>query len=114
MRARPDHVKRARMAWPLLVRRASTASMTPFTYGELASAIGLHHRAARYFLGVIQRYCHDVDLPPLQALAVNKQTRLPGIGYRGSLRTHSAHAKALRKVAIHAWPKRPPDLSCYR
>lgn len=50
------HISRAKSAWPLLVRRARENG-PPYTYGELCAELGLHHRAASWFLGVIQNYC---------------------------------------------------------
>jgi hypothetical protein len=85
MKMKIDHFKRAAQAWPILAKQANKKGK-PFTYGELCSKLGLHHRAAGWFLGVIQRYCYQEGLPPLQALAVNKRTGLPGSGYVGSSR----------------------------
>lgn len=101
-----DHQARARKAWPILVRAASTRS--PMTYAELGSKIGVHYRAAQYLLGVIQVYCAKNKLPPLQALAVNRQTGLPGSGYYGSGRTHAAHQRALDDVCRKKWPATAP------
>ena len=66
-----DHFFRAKKAWPLLVKRAQTTCV-PFTYKEISNRIGLHHRAARWFLSEIQEFCHENKLAPLQALVVNK------------------------------------------
>jgi hypothetical protein len=96
------HQARARRAWPLLVRRALKQG-APFTYGELCHQLGLHHRAASWFLGVIQTHCRLAGLPALQALAVNKKTRIPGAGYAGSPRTSTQHANELQKVYKHKW-----------
>lgn len=97
-----DQHARARRAWPILARRALEHGQ-PFTYGELCGQLGLHHRAAAWFLGVIQTHCDLAGLPALQALAVNKKTRVPGVGYVGSHRTHVEHAKELHKVHAHKW-----------
>lgn len=105
-----DQFERAARAWPILAKQANKKGQ-PFTYGELCLKLGLHHRAAGWFLGVIQRYCQKVGLPPLQALAVNKSTRLPGSGYVGSTRTYKAHQAALQKVYYpqKPWPITAPD-----
>ena len=103
-----DHENRARRAWPLLVARATRKDMPPFTYGELSKKIGVHHRAAQYYLGVIQTYCNKHHLPALQSLAVNKRERLPGEGYVGSARSHTAHQKELAKVRKKKWPAKAP------
>ncbi len=99
-----DHFARAKKAWPLLVERAQTTCV-PFTYKEISNQIGLHHRAAQWFLSEIQEFCHEKDLAPLQALVVNKKTRLPGDGYDGSAITPKAHQKALKKVKKEKWDK---------
>jgi hypothetical protein len=105
-----DQLERAARAWPILAKQANKKGQ-PFTYGELCLKLGLHHRAAGWFLGVIQRYCQTEGLPPLQALAVNKSTRLPGSGYVGSTRTHKAHQAALQKVYYpqKPWPITAPN-----
>jgi len=77
------HVERARQAWPLLVDKAKSGG-APFTYREIGDAIDVHCRAAAWFLGVIQAHCLERNWPRLQALVVNKATRLPGAGYNGS------------------------------
>jgi hypothetical protein len=82
--------------------------LEPFTYGEISGKIGLHHRSAAYFLGVIQEYCGQNSLPFLNALAVNKGTGLPGKGYTGSPRSYKAHQMELAKVRRKKWPKKAP------
>lgn len=101
-----DHIKRAKAAWPILVKRASSGA-GPMSYGELCAQIGVHHRAASYFLGVIQRYCLENSLPKLQALAVNKRTGVPGGGYIGK-RGIQAHKREVALVNEHVWPRRAP------
>jgi hypothetical protein len=103
-----DHEERARRAWPHLVARATRKDMPPLTYGELSKKIGVHHRAAQYYLGVIQTYCKEHRLPALQSLAVDKRKRLPGEGYVGSAWNHTAHQKELEKVRRKKWPPKAP------
>jgi putative restriction endonuclease len=78
-----NHRARATRSYPYLRRRANSGR-EPFTYGELAAKLGIHPRALRYTLGVIQRFCRNEGLPPLQSLVVNKKTRLPGSGFKGA------------------------------
>lgn len=99
------HHRRARRAWPKLVAAAKRGE--PLSYKDLSASIGLHWRAASWFLGVIQRYCAEMKLPRLQALAVNKQTHVPGKGYTGS-RGRSAHAREVKRVRAQRWPKKAP------
>lgn len=69
---------RAMQAWPVLT--ACAAQRKTIRYGELARHLGVHHRAIRYVLGVIQWYCMEVDLPPLTIL-VNNERGTPGSGF---------------------------------
>lgn len=73
-----NQVERASRAWPILTRRAQQRST--ITYGELGQALGVHHRAVRYVLGVIQDYCIEENHPPLTILIVNA-SGLPGTGF---------------------------------
>lgn len=99
------HRHRAQQAWPKLVAAAKRGQ--PLSYKELSASIGLHWRAASWFLGVIQRYCAKTGLPRLQALAVNKRTRVPGKGYAGG-RGRRAHAREVDRARSHRWPKTAP------
>ena len=99
------HRRRARRAWPKLVAAAKRGES--LSYKELSASIGEHWRAASWFLGVIQRYCAKMGLPRLQALAVNKQTRIPGNGYAGD-RSPRAHAREIERVRAQRWPTKAP------
>ena len=99
------HLRRARLAWPILVNAAKRQQS--ITYGDLTARLGLHWRAASWFLGVIQRHCAEAELPRLQALAVNKRTRRPGAGYAGA-RGPPAHLRELDRVHAHRWDRKPP------
>ena len=101
-----DQVARARRAWPHLVRTARNSDR--ITYGTLTAKLGLHHRAASWLLGVIQDYCERHQLPALQAVAVNKRTKVPGSGYVASPRGGSAYRRELDRVYGAAWPLRAP------
>lgn len=73
-----NQVDRAFHAWPVLIdvaKRRKTIS-----YSELGAAIGVHHRAIRYVLGVIQNFCLEENLPPLTILIVNGSGK-PGTGF---------------------------------
>lgn len=73
-----NQVERAFKAWPVLVQRAKERKT--ITYKELGEEIGVHHRAIRYVLSVIQDYCLAEDLPPLTILIVNSSGK-PGDGF---------------------------------
>jgi hypothetical protein len=55
-------------------------------YEELCEQAGLSHLKPTVgkFLREIAQWCHDNGWPPLNALAVNYQTRRPGRGYDGA------------------------------
>ncbi|GLQ72712.1 HNH endonuclease [Vibrio penaeicida] len=73
-----NQVERAYKAWPILAQRARARKT--ITYKELGDAIGVHHRAIRFVLGVIQDYCLAEKIPPLTILIINS-TGKPGDGF---------------------------------
>lgn len=101
-----NHVERARAAWTILVKLARKGKKV--SYGELSRPLGLHHRSARWFLGVIQEECQRQSLPPIQAIVVNKRTGVPGSGYVATSRQGKSYRKAIRRVHEYAWPKKAP------
>lgn len=74
-----DHVERASRAWPILVKAALHDDRF-LSYKELGDQIGIHHRAVRFVLGVIQDLCLIEKLPPLTIMVVNS-SGLPGAGF---------------------------------
>jgi hypothetical protein len=52
-------------------------------YGDLCEQAGLSHLKPNVgkFLREVAQWCHDNGWPPLNALAVNHETRRPGRGY---------------------------------
>lgn len=75
-----NHVERAYRAWPILVNCAQNDA-APITYGALAAQLGIHPRAIRYVLGVIQDYCMSEGLPPITILVVSAATERPSSGF---------------------------------
>jgi len=65
-----DQYERASRAWPILIEKA--AAHETVTYGDLGRLLGVHHRAIRFVLGVLQDYCLEEKLPPLTVLVVNR------------------------------------------
>jgi putative restriction endonuclease len=96
-----DQVARAHEAWGILVEAAQRKQS--MTYGQLASRMGIHHRACAPFLGLIQEQCRGRELPPLQSLVVNKQTSVPGGGYHGSGTDMRELIGAQDEVFAYAW-----------
>jgi putative restriction endonuclease len=58
-------------AWDVLIKRAKEGH--PITYGELANALGIHHRPVKYVLSKIQDYCLHDKLPPLTILVEDQK-----------------------------------------
>ena len=73
-----NQAERAYRTWPILA--ACAREGTTVTYGDLGTLIGIHHRAIRYVLGLIQTYCLEEKLPPLTILVVD-QSGKPGTGF---------------------------------
>ena len=70
-------IENARAALPHLIYVAQCNST--ITYKELASRIGLHHRAIPHALGYIRDViCIPRKLPLINVLVVNGKSRLPG------------------------------------
>ncbi len=107
-----DHIKRAQAAWPILIRTARRRDR--ISYSDLCGAIGVHHRGATHLLNVIYQYCLIYELPPIVALAVNKTTRLPGIGYTVSSRGGSDYEALLNEIYDFDWPDRVPNFALLR
>lgn len=79
------YVKRAREAFPILVRQAWAGKR--IAYSDLADEMGMANpRNLNYVLGAIGKAIKELSaewgqvIPPLQCLVVNKQTGLPGEG----------------------------------
>jgi hypothetical protein len=77
--------KRARLAFPLLVRQAEAGK--PITYSDLAEELGMPNaRNLNYPLGSIGSTIENLSkawkekIPPIQCLVVNKNTGIPGEG----------------------------------
>ncbi len=71
---KPNHEYRAYKAWNVMIEYAHQGMTV--TYKALADAIGVHHRACRYFLDPIQDYCLAQKLPPLTSIVVNQEGKV--------------------------------------
>jgi len=58
--------QRAAKAWEILIEVAKKRDF--IRYKGLGDEIGIHYRAIRFVLGVIQEYCIINKLPPLTIL----------------------------------------------
>jgi len=79
------YIKRAREAFPILVRQAQARKK--IFYSDLAKEMGMRNpRNLNYVLGFIGRSVlalakkWKTDIPPIQCVAVNKSTGIPGEG----------------------------------
>jgi len=70
--------QRAAKAWEILIKIAKKRDF--IRYKGLGDKIGIHHRAIRFVLGVIQEYCIINKLPPLTIL-IGDQNGMPGKGF---------------------------------
>ncbi|MBA7508706.1 hypothetical protein ES705_00638 [subsurface metagenome] len=71
--------QQAFFAWGILIDYAKQRKK--ITYKELTAKMGVHYRASRYFLEVIQSYCMQQKYPPLTILAISTSTGMPGSGF---------------------------------
>lgn len=120
--------QRAQSALPLLVRQATAAQ--PITYEDLAQELNMPNpRNLNYVLGSIGQTLLDLsklwgkEVPPIQCLVVNKNTRLPGEGIGWFITDLSQYKKLsnkqrrqvvdaeLQKIySFNEWPKVLSDL----
>lgn len=70
--------QRAAKAWEVLIKVAKKRDF--IRYKSLGGKIGIHHRAIRFVLAVIQDYCVDNNLPPLTIL-IGDENSMPGKGF---------------------------------
>lgn len=59
-------------------------------YGELCTRAGMDYltRGVGHFLPQVAQWCLSNGLPPLNAMAVNAQTKMPGDGYYAAAGSH--------------------------
>jgi putative restriction endonuclease len=103
MRTAIDQRERAKRAWDILTELAKSKQHT--TYGELAKRMGVHHRACRYFLGLIQEHCRGRELPLLHYLVVNRSSGKPGGGCIGA--DVADVERVQQAVCAHEWSRTP-------
>jgi hypothetical protein len=62
---------------------SSNFDLCLISYGELCERAGISHLKPTLgkFLREIAQWCHENGWPPLNSLAVNHETRMPGHGY---------------------------------
>ena len=101
--------RRARQAFPLLVRYALSGK--PRTYTDTANTLGMPNaRNLNYVLGsigqTIQQLATEWDetIPPIQCLVVNSQTGLPGEGiswFLGNDVQYESLSRASKRVIVN-------------
>lgn len=71
---------RALQIWLILISKASNRQT--LTYKMLAQLLGFKGSGTlAHYLGHIQAFCCQNDLPPLTVLVVNQESGLPGSGF---------------------------------
>ena len=93
-----NHHQRAKLAWDILIDVAKRQHF--IRYKELGDRIGIHHRAVRFVLAIIQDYCTENKLPPLTILVGNK-LGVPGKGFVAWDSSNIKNGK--KKVYKHNW-----------
>ena len=73
-----NQIERAALAWQVLINIAEERDV--IRYKALGNEIGIHHRAVKFVLAVIQNYCLEHELPPITIL-VGDADGLPGAGF---------------------------------
>ena len=102
--------QRARKALPILVRQALAS--TPITYEDLADELAMPNpRNLNFVLGSIGTALSNLaeeweeEVPPVQCLVVNKDTRLPGEGiawFLSDLKTYKKLPKKQKRQVVDA------------
>lgn len=101
---------RAQQVWIILVseimgRRESAGSDgVTITYGDLSRKMGkakVPPVSLGKHTGIIAHYCIENDLPPLNIIAVNQKTGLPGYGVLGTTDRH--FERDMKKVMEYDW-----------
>ena len=75
------------------------------TYGEIGQHVGLAARGTAKPLYYIRDRCLERELPPLTAIVVRKQDRLPGVGLTTNMTqvARNEHAEMVSKVFAFDW-----------
>lgn len=79
-----DQEVRANKLWDVLVEVARTKDEV-ITYGDAARRIGIHHRALRFPLDLVGKYCLAERLPPLTGIVVRSDDSRPGTGFTNAM-----------------------------
>lgn len=90
--------QRAAKAWEILIKVAKKSDF--IRYKGLGDKIGIHHRAIRFVLGVIQEYCIINKLPPLTIL-IGDENGMPGKGFTAWNRENIDEGK--KEVYDYKW-----------
>ncbi|QWC00203.1 hypothetical protein KHQ88_01155 [Mycoplasmatota bacterium] len=67
-------------AWDILVDLAN--EHRTIYYQDLGDQIGYSPQSVGSVLSLLQNHCIWKDIPPITVLVINKETDMPGIGYR--------------------------------
>lgn len=110
MFGRKPYQEKARQALPILVRQA--ASQKPIFYEALANELAMPNpRNLNWVLGSVGVTLQelavkpgwDEDIPHIQSLVINQQSRLPGSGFEGFLADRLSGYQGLTPAAKRAY-----------
>jgi hypothetical protein len=107
--ATPYQIETGRLLLPHLVRAAQRRE-TP-TYGQLAHAIGWHHRSILHVLGHIRHdICSKKGVPMITAIVVNGKTGPPGDqwlpgGTKGLTKEEEEQLFEAHRDTVFAYPR---------
>lgn len=109
-----DWTQLAGMAWDQLVSLAERGGdgRGTISYKDLGSKLGLHHRAVKFALDPIHRYCKDLRLYPLTVLVGDARHGNPGHGFDAWDAEDLDHAREL--VWAFPWRSQPNPFAGFR
>lgn len=65
-------------------------------------------RTVGSYLGEVASWCSEYGYPPINALAVNAQTRMPGDGYYGAEQCHHWPREVRECLVFQGYPDKMP------
>jgi hypothetical protein len=117
MRAETHRIGQALLDHHRTVRKAPGVRVTDadvnrclITYSALCERAGVPWlvRTVGSFLGELASWCSSMGYPPINALAVNATTRMPGDGYYGAEQCHEWPREVRECLAFQGYPAKMP------
>ena len=88
-----------------LLRKIAPGDCPCVTYGYVSQQIGVHHRALRFPLEIIQAACRETSRPTLTVLVVDNESGRPNSGC--DAKGEADFFKTRKEVATSEWPEHP-------